>query len=269
MRASKFSQYLQSNEHLEYVDSPHWIYVLEGAIVAAILTFIGFFAHNFITSFVADSNIARDSATNDLLLAVMFYTGLVIQWSGLVIGLAFFVYRVSFYLSSIVFASNRRLFFKTGLIMTSIHEVSYDEIRETHISYGFFGRYIGYGKPILDARFVQEFSLPYICRPEIFIKLIHFENDLVKDASISHIIDGVNHPAMPNKARPTFSDEEAHAQHNRNHHEDQSLESENKRQSPHNQNGTNTANDRPNGDHPRDNDTDDNRQRDNANDMHR
>ena len=47
------------------------------------------------------------------------------------------------------------------------------------------GRFLGYGKLMLDARFVEDEELPFTHRPETFGKLIHYNNDLTQDVNLA------------------------------------------------------------------------------------
>jgi len=72
-------------------------------------------------------------------------------------------------------------------VRVQVFEIAFEEIRKTDINYGWFGRFLGYGKLMLDARFVEDEDLPYLHKPETFGKLIHYNNDLSQDINLSMV----------------------------------------------------------------------------------
>ena len=185
MKATKFSEYLQSREELKFVDSPHWIYVIEAAIISVAVLFTAFFVSMFIENSLMTGFLGTGGAFDSIIATVLGYSTLIIEWGAILFVLVYFINRVIYYLTTYIFASDRRLYLKTGLIHVRVKEISFDEIRATHINYGLFGRFLGYGKLMMDARFVSDADLPFTYNPEIFGKLIHYDNDLVDDVNLS------------------------------------------------------------------------------------
>lgn len=188
MKATKFSQYLQPREELQFVDRPHWIYVVEAAFWALFVIIIGFLANmwlgaNFITPRIGNTpdDIGR------IILYAAAYVALFLKWGALVYGIFHFINRVIFFFCTYVFCSDRRVYEKKGLIRVRVFEVSFDEIRSVDINYGTLGRFLGYGKLQMDARFVQDEDLPFTYCPEKIQKLIHYNNDLSQDINLSMV----------------------------------------------------------------------------------
>lgn len=187
MRATHFSQYLQDREELRFVDGPHWIYVVQAVIFSVIALCVGVWLSAFINAqfmSVAPVTSGVSSVNNFIATSVRYITGF-IYWGTLIGTMAYFLNRVTFYLTTYVFLSDRRLFMKTGLMMVKVNEMDFDEIRSAHLNYGFFGRLLGYARPLLDARFVDNLQLPYIHQPEELMKIIHCEHDLQKDVALT------------------------------------------------------------------------------------
>lgn len=190
MKATKFSQYLQAREELKYVDRPHWIYVVEAVLLTAIIFIAGFLAKIWLARLFIYPTLAVDPDANGFIVTAAAYIASMVFWGAIIWGTISFLYKIAFYLSTYVFASDRRLFMKTGMIRVLVHEISYDEVRKSDINYGLFGRFLGYGKLMMDARFVEDIDLPFTYNPEIFAKIIHYENDLVSDVNLSYATKG-------------------------------------------------------------------------------
>ena len=192
MKATKYSQFLQNRENLQYVDTPHWIYIFEAAIVCVVIMLAGI----WINGFIIESNFVRafysDQGIGALLFTVMGYVALIIKWGAVAFALGYFLNRVTFFMTTYVFASERRLYIKTGLIMARVDELNFEEIKSVEVNYGFFGRFLGYGKTNMDARFVKDTEIPFVYNPEKLQKLINYENDLVKDVNLSFATQGMN-----------------------------------------------------------------------------
>jgi hypothetical protein len=189
MKATKFSQYLQSREELKFVDTPHWIYVIEAAIFSVIIL-VGTF---WVSALIAGNYLTTPSegGLDTILMAVAGWGTLFLEWGAIIFVLFYFINRVIFYLCTYIFASDRRLYVKTGLVRVLVRELSFDDIRATDINYGLLGRFLGYGKLLMDARFVDDFKIPYTHKPEFFAKLIHFDNDLAGDVNLSFALQGL------------------------------------------------------------------------------
>ncbi len=204
MKATKFSQFLQDREELQFVDRPHWIYIVEAVIWSAILILGGFFIHNLINDYFIFPRLENNIYADGFFLNVAAYASLFFLWGSVVFAALYFISMLIFWASTYVFASDRRLYMKTGLIRVLVYEVSFDEIRKTDINYGLLGRFLGYGKMVMDARFVEDTELPYIYHPETFQKIIHNANDLAGDINISYVTD--NMPDEAEKILPKQSD---------------------------------------------------------------
>lgn len=204
MKATKFSQYLESREHLKFIDTPHWIYVVEALIWSVIIVAAGVFLKSFIADNVIYPRLHEDITVDGFVINIAAYAAHFVLWGAVIWATIFFLIRLAFFVSTYVFASDRRLYMKTGLIFVLVNEVSFDEVRKTDISYGVLGRFLGYGKLLMDARFVSDMPLPYIYSPEKFTKLIHYSNDLEDDINLSFATNGMRereNQAIPAKSQ--------------------------------------------------------------------
>lgn len=195
MKATKFSQFLQSREELKFVDRPHWIYLLEAVIWSIIIIAIGFFAQGLIAKFFIYPSLSENIFADGFFLTVLSLAAQIVLWGSILFSLIYFINNLIFWASTYVFSSDRRIFVKTGLIRVLVKEVSFEEIRKTDINYGLLGRFLGYGKLMMDARFVEDSNIPYTYCPEKFVKLIHYANDLAGDINISYITNNMEEEA--------------------------------------------------------------------------
>lgn len=195
MKATKFSEYLQNREELKIVDTPHWIYVFEAIVWSSFIMAMGFFINQFIANTFIYPALGGNANANGFIINAAAWIAFASLWGSIVFAVIYFLKQLAFYASTYIFASDRRLYMKTGLIRVLVNEVSFDEIRKTDINYGFFGRFLGYAKLIMDARFVEDTDLPFIHTPEKFAKLIHYENDLINDVNLSYVTNGVKEDA--------------------------------------------------------------------------
>ncbi len=191
MKATKFSQFLQSREQLKFVDRPHWIYLVEAAILCAIIVLVGFIGNQFIAQNIIYPRLDQNAYADGFFVNVAAWVALVSLWGPIIFATIYFLNRLIFWASTYIFASDRRLFMKTGLLRVLVNEVSFDEIRKMDINYGLLGRLLGYGKLMMDARFVEDTDVPYIYYPEQFSKLIHYSNDLDGDVNLSYVTNGM------------------------------------------------------------------------------
>jgi len=191
MKATRFDQFLQSREELKFVDRPHWMYVVEAAIWSGAIIAIGIFVNLFIASNIIYPRLNDNINADGIIVNVAAYAARIALWGSFFISVIYFLNKLIFWASTYIFASDRRLYMKTGLLRVQVNEVSFEEIRKTDINYGWFGRLIGYGKLMMDARFVEDTDLPYIYHPEQFSKLIHYSNDLDGDVNLSYVTNGM------------------------------------------------------------------------------
>lgn len=204
MKATRFDQFLQSREELKFVDRPHWIYVVEAIIWSAIIIGFGIFASQAIAATFIYPALGQNLAADGFFINIAAWASFALLWGSIVFAVIYFLIKLIFWASTYVFASDRRLYMKTGLMRVLVNEVSFDEIRKTDINYGWFGRFLGYGKLMMDARFVEDTDLPFIYYPEQFSKLVHYSNDLDGDMNLSYVTNGMKGKAdqiIPEKAK--------------------------------------------------------------------
>lgn len=192
MKATRFDQFLQNREQLKLVDRPHWIYLAEALIWSAIIITTGLIVNEFIGAIIIFPTLNNNVYADGLIVNVAAWFASFALWGSILIAVVYFLNTLIFWASTYIFASDRRLYMKTGLLRVLVNEVSFDEIRKTDINYGWFGRLIGYGRLMMDARFVEDTDLPYIYNPEQFSKLIHYSNDLDSDINLSYVTKGMS-----------------------------------------------------------------------------
>lgn len=195
MKATKFSQFLQDREELRFVDRPHWIYILEGVIWSLIIICVGIFINQFVAKNFIYPALNDDFYADGLIVNIAAYAAFFALWGSMFFAACYFISQLIYYLSTYVFASDRRIYYKTGLMRVIVSEISFDEIRKTDINYGLLGRFLGYGKLMMDARFVEDTDLPFTYYPEKFAKLNHHYNDLTTDINLSYVTNGMKEKA--------------------------------------------------------------------------
>jgi hypothetical protein len=205
MKATKYSQYLQARENLQYVDTPHWIYMVEAVLFTALIVITGLLLQSYLVDTFITPRLAANPLVDGWFINIAGWTALIIEYGSILFAGVYFIRKTIFFLSTYVFGSERRLYVKTGLLMTRVDEVNYDEIKSIEVNYGFFGRLLGYGKLNLDARFVKDSDIPFVYNPENFVKLINFENDLIKDVNLSFATEGMSQPPKVQKIGETES----------------------------------------------------------------
>ena len=191
MKATKFSDFLQPREKLKFVDRPHWIYVFSGAMWALALVALGFFTNTWVMANFVDPISGPVYGFDAFLRNVMGWTAVGVWWACVATAIVVLLHSIIYYRSTYVFSTDRRLFVKRGLIWVRVTEVSYSEIRKTDINYGLIGRFLGYGKLLLDARFVENSQIPFVPNPEQFEKIINYYNDLETDMNYTYITRGM------------------------------------------------------------------------------
>lgn len=87
--------------------------------------------------------------------------GLVMSAGG---GLIFLMQLVK-YISSDIIVTTQRLLYKTGLIQVRMDATDISDILGSHVDQGWFGQFFGYGKLILDCRFIKDVNIPYVKNP--------------------------------------------------------------------------------------------------------
>jgi hypothetical protein len=77
---------------------------------------------------------------------------------------------------------------KTGWIFVKAKEINIEEIKGSNIDLGMLGRFLGYGKISLDARFVKDAEVPFINKPYRFARAMNDAQAKLED-HVSLIID--------------------------------------------------------------------------------
>ena len=130
MKATRFDQFLQSREKLKFVDKPHWIYVVEAAVWSIVIVGVGIFIHSFLASQIIYPSLNNNINADGFIVNVAAYSARIALWSSVIVAILYFLNRLVFWASTYIFASDRRLYMKTGLLRVQVNEVSFDEIRK-------------------------------------------------------------------------------------------------------------------------------------------
>ncbi len=206
MRATNVSQYLQHYEDLKFTDKPHWIYLVSAVFWAGIMVLVGYISRRIISSYIIYPRLENNFYADGFILNIAAVISSYIIDVALIFALLFLIKRLAFYFSTYMFASDKRLYMKTGVMRVIVSEISHDEIRKSDITYGFLGRFLGYGRLLVDARFVKNAAFPYVYYPERFAKLIHLENDINDDENLKKILDEeTGKKALHDKEQKQFS----------------------------------------------------------------
>ncbi len=161
---------INTDEKLLSISRPHWIYLIEGLLAFSGLTILGLVADYFFYMYVGSHAVRFDI---DLWIVQFNELNTPIPWIFGITGFAIFYPLFLAYISAEVGLTNQRIIYKRNLIFIEIEQVDLEDIRAEHISHGWFGWLLGYGRIRLDCRFVDDVWLPAIRNPYRLIKAMH------------------------------------------------------------------------------------------------
>lgn len=98
------------------------------------------------------------------------------------IGVILFFIEYIGYLSREIVITDQRFIMKTGLIFIDIVELDLGEIRNERVDHKLLGAWLEYGTLKLDARFVNDLSVPAITHPNEHLKVLHKARDKLRDS---------------------------------------------------------------------------------------
>jgi hypothetical protein len=97
--------------------------------------------------------------------------------------------------------TSKRIIYKKGLIFVTVKEGDLEEIKAAEIDHGYLGRIFNYGYLNLDARFVENVSLPAIGQPYRFIKALNdARSTLRKHDTMTVVLEGHGSPVVQGQA---------------------------------------------------------------------
>ncbi len=161
---------ISDEERLLTLTRPHWIYPLTGFVWFLAFLLIGLFLDNYF-----DSYLSRYSLDFFLNLKILYLSGQITPVSVIftLIGIfAFWPFFMTF-ISSEIGLTDQRVIHKTGLIFIQIDQVDLDDIRAEHVTHGWLGWLLGYGKIRFNCRFIEDVKLPAISKPYRLVKASH------------------------------------------------------------------------------------------------
>lgn len=171
------------DERVIGVTSIHWMYGAKGLIMLTLFMLTGqFFAHSlyFLTSYIRLN--ALDRA-----LAILGHYGF---WIFTVIGVSLFLSYLLLMATTEIALTSKRIIFKKGFIFVRVKEVDLEEIKASSVDNGWLGAFLNYGYIYLDARFVNNLTLPAISSPYRFIKAMNEARGGLREGSIAVNVNG-------------------------------------------------------------------------------
>lgn len=156
---------LAPEETLIGVSRLHWIFLIQG-----LLWLIGMMA----IGFMIDSVLAM--VFGALIPSVRWgFMGVQTTWIELFFLAAgiyiFLVYYIKVATTEIAL-TNERIIHKWGWIFVKVKEMNIGEIKGSNIDLGMLGRFLGYGKIGLDAKFIKDAEIPWINKPYRFARAL-------------------------------------------------------------------------------------------------
>jgi hypothetical protein len=161
---------MNADEKLLLIARPHWIYLFEGLLCFIGLTVIGLAADYYFYQYVGSHAVRFDI---DLWIIKFNELNTPILWLFGFMGFAIFYPLFLAFVSAEVGLTNQRIIYKRNLLFIEVEQVDLEDIRAEHVSHGWFGWLLGYGRIRLDCRFVDDVRLPAIRKPYRLIKAMH------------------------------------------------------------------------------------------------
>lgn len=162
---------ISPNEKLILISRLSSIYVVEGIIAFAGLALIGQIADYYFYQYVSAHPEIRFDIDLWFVKFNEIYTP--IPWAFSFLGFCIFWPLLLEYISTEVGLTNHRIIHKRGLFMTRIEQVELEDILAEHVTNGWLGWLLGYGRIRLECKFMDDVWLPAIPRPYNLVKKIH------------------------------------------------------------------------------------------------
>lgn len=146
----------------------HWIYTFNGAFWFLVLSLFGIFLDDILWRYTGLS-LANFPLFSKDFFGLLSWFELMCIVSGFII---FMMYGLK-YVSTVIWVTDKRLIYKTGLIFIKIKETDLQEVKEEKVDQGWFGSILDYGAVHMDCRFVHDIDLPNVRDPLKFIKTVY------------------------------------------------------------------------------------------------
>ena len=158
------------DEKLLLIARTHWIYLFEGLLCFIGLTIAGLVADYYFYRYVGSHAVRFDV---DLWIIQFSELNTPIPWFFGIVGFVVFYPLFLAFISAEVGLTNQRIIYKRNLLFIEIEQIDLSDIAAEHVSHGWFGWLLGYGRIRLDCRFVDDVWLPAIRKPYRLIKTMH------------------------------------------------------------------------------------------------
>lgn len=76
------------------------------------------------------------------------------------------------YTTTYIVVTTKRIIIKRGWINVRLDQTDLSDVRGVHVNQGWLGRFLNYGRVILDCRFVKDVSFPYVPKPYEIVSII-------------------------------------------------------------------------------------------------
>lgn len=176
------------DEKLVGVARLHWIYLVQGIFV-----FCCFAGLAWLVDTVVLQALSYLSLQYETLATTLYKISGYAVWAIVAIGVFYMAAEFTRVLVTEIALTTRRVLYKTGWIFVNVRHIDLEEIRGESLDLGVFGRFLGYGYLILDARFIGDERLPAIAKAEAFIKALHHHRANTQDAL--SVVVGKGNPA--------------------------------------------------------------------------
>ena len=161
---------ITKEEKLLSIIRPHWSYLVEGLFWFAGLTILGIIINHYFYEYVGLHAIKFKV---DLWILQFDQRHTPIPWAFALTGFGVFWPLFLAYISAEVGLTEQRIIYKRGLMFIQIEQVDLEDIRAEHVSHGWLGWLLGYGRIRLDCRFIDDVWLPAMRDPYKLIKASH------------------------------------------------------------------------------------------------
>lgn len=173
------------DEKLVGVSTIHWMYAAIGIMWMAGFMMLGLWLNSFGVS--AAFHFPGNPGLNAT--GIMSNTAfLVCAFLGVLLFLLYFVMM----LTTEIGLTTKRIIYKRGWIFVSVNEADLEEMKAVGVNNGWFGRFLNYGYIELDARFINNMSIPAIADPYRFVKAANEIRSNLKQDSMTVVLDERN-----------------------------------------------------------------------------
>lgn len=162
------------DEELIGIARLHWIYGLKGLLWLGGLIAVGGGASTLMATYLGFGFAPVGNA---------------IFWMCALVGVILFAIYYIMLVCTEVGLTTQRFIYKRGFIMVDVREIDLEEIKSENVDNGVLGRILNYGYIELDARFIEDITLPAISDPYRFVKAMNEARTDIKKDSMRVVID--------------------------------------------------------------------------------